>query len=218
MFEDQHHQADAATDTGELSPGRFPRRRKGCPCCDSDDGLAPPQVYQNQFQKYNPEPFVEKDIEPTIMSDDGPIAAPGVCRAALQRSVGKILYHTGFEEYQPSALDTITDIASDFFARLVRTIGEYRDAPKVPVPPAADGTRPDGPKWQSRYTNEEGVMHTFYENGVDIESIEAYAKDDIERLSSKLGVMHERMKAHLTDLLVSCIPLTVGPLQAFLAS
>lgn len=159
------------------------------------------QVYQNQFQKYNPEPFVEKDIEPTIMSDDGPIAAPGVCRAALQRSVGKILYHTGFEEFQPSALDTITDIASDFFSRLVRTIGDYRDVPKVPVPPAADGTRPDGPKWQPRYTTEEGVLHALYENGVDIESVEAHAKDDIERLSSKLGVMHERMKAHLTDLL-----------------
>jgi hypothetical protein len=32
----------------------------------------------------------------------------------LQRSVAKIFYHTGFEEYQPSALEAVTDIAADF--------------------------------------------------------------------------------------------------------
>ncbi|CZR64230.1 related to transcription regulator SPT7 [Phialocephala subalpina] len=152
------------------------------------------QMYNNQFPKYEPEPFIEADIEPHVVSDDGPIMATWVCKAALQRSVAKICYHAGFEELQPSALDVITDIAGDFFTKLVQTFNVYREAPKIPA-------NIPGAKWQERFTNEEVVLHTLSENGLDIESLESHVKDDVERLGSKLGVMHERMKAHLSDLL-----------------
>ncbi len=88
------------------------------------------QTYQNQFQKYEPEPFVEADIGQLVVSDDAPAISPGVCRAALQRSVGKLFYHAGFEDFQPSALDAITDIAGDYLTNLVRTLGVYSEAPK----------------------------------------------------------------------------------------
>src|ERR1700733_9020481 len=153
-------------------------------------------MYNNQFPKYEPEPFVEADIEPHVTSDDGPIMATWVCRATLSRSVAKLCYHAGFEELQPSALDVITDIAGDFFGKLARSFNIYREAPKVPAPGAESGR-----KLQDRYTNEEIVLHSLNENGLDIESLESYIKDDVERLGGKLGVMHERMKAHLSDLL-----------------
>ncbi|CAD6503020.1 BgTH12-02691 [Blumeria graminis f. sp. triticale] len=85
------------------------------------------QTYNNQFPRYEPEPFIEADIEPHVVSDDGPIMATWVCKAAMQRSVAK--------------------------------------------------------------------------NGLEIETLESYVKDDVERLGIKLGVMHERMRAHLSDLL-----------------
>jgi transcriptional activator SPT7 len=153
-------------------------------------------MYNNQFPKYEPEPFVEADIEPHVVSDDGPIMATWVCKAALSRSVAKICYHAGFEELQPSALDVITDIAGDFFSKLVQTFNVYREAPKVP---AIGGDI--GKNWQDRFTNEEVLLHTLNENGLDVETLESYAKDDVERFGVKLGVMHERMKAHLSDLL-----------------
>ncbi|RAL64693.1 hypothetical protein DID88_001725 [Monilinia fructigena] len=153
------------------------------------------QMYNNQFPKYEPAPFVEIDIEPHVTSDDGPIMSQWVCKAAMQRSVAKLCYHAGFEELQPSALDVITDIAEDFFGKLVKTFGVYREAHKVA---AAPGSRS---KWQERYTNEEVVLHSLGANGMDIESLEGYVKDDVERLGTKLSVMHERMKSHLTDLL-----------------
>lgn len=119
-----------------------------------------------------------------------------VCKAALSRSVAKLCYHAGFEELQPSALDVITDIAGDFFGKLARTFNVYREAPKVPA------TNPEsGKRFQERFTNEEILLHSLNENGLDIESLESYVKDDVERLGGKLGVMHERMKAHLSDLL-----------------
>jgi transcriptional activator SPT7 len=58
-----------------------------------------------------------------------------------------------------------------------------------------------GAKWQETFTDEEVVLHTLSENGLDVESLEGYVKDDVERLGTKLGVMHDRMKAHLSDLL-----------------
>lgn len=124
--------------------------------------------------------------------------SPWVCRAALQRSVAKICYHTGFEELQPSALDVITDIAADYFGKLVSSFNIYQEADRVPAAgPAAEA----GKQWQNRYTNEEVVLHTLNEQGLDVEALESYVKDDVERLGTKLSVMHDRMKAHLTDLL-----------------
>lgn len=121
-----------------------------------------------------------------------------VCRSALQRSVAKIFYHAGFEELQPSALDTITDIAGDYFQKLVRTFNVYREAEKKP----ASGAYADrGARFQPRFTPEEVILHTLNENGHDVDALESYARDDVERLSNKLGQLHERMKAHLADLL-----------------
>lgn len=155
-------------------------------------------MYNNQFPKYEPEPFIEADIEPHVTSDDGPIMATWTCKAAMQRSVAELCYHAGFEELQPSALDVITDIAGDYFGKLAQTFNLYRETPKVP---ANGNLASSGQKWQERFTNEEVVLHTLSENGLDVESLESYVKDDVERLGSKLGVMHERMKAHLSDLL-----------------
>ncbi|RKF71895.1 Transcriptional activator spt7 [Golovinomyces cichoracearum] len=156
------------------------------------------QTYNNQFPKYEPEPFVEADIEPHVVSDDGPIMATWVCKTAMQRSIAKICYAAGFEELQPSALDVITDIAGDYFGKIVQTLGLYREVPKIPVVGANTISEA---RFQERFTDEEVVLHTLSENGLEIETLESYVKDDVERLGLKLGVMHERMKAHLSDLL-----------------
>lgn len=141
---------------------------------------------------------MEADIEPQTVSIDGAVMSSWTCHAAFQRSVGKLCYHAGFEELQPSALDAITDLAADFFAKIAKSFSVYSEAPKVP----ATGTLADkGQRWQPAYTNEEIALHTLSENGFDVESLDSYAREDMDKLGSKLGVMHDRMKAHLTDLL-----------------
>ena len=172
-------------------------------------------MYQNQFQKYNPEPFVEQDVDTFVVCDDGPVMAPWVCRAALQRSVGQIFYHAGFEEFQPSALEAVTDITSDFFSRLVRTLGVYREAPKTTAARPSGVAEPETRKLVDKFTAEEIILHTLHENGLDVEGLESYVKDDVERLGSKLSVMHERMKSHLAELLVSAHTLQNGLLRHF---
>ncbi|CAK4032306.1 Transcriptional activator spt7 [Lecanosticta acicola] len=146
------------------------------------------QTYQNQFQKYEPQPFEEQDVETTVVSEDGPLMAPWVNRAALQRSVGKIFYHAGFEDYQPSALDSVTDVAIEYMTKIGQGLKLFNEQPATTAE-------------ASRFTVEEQVLHTLDEAGLDIEGLDTYIRDDVERLSTKLTVMHDRMKSHLADLL-----------------
>ncbi|KAI1097453.1 hypothetical protein F4804DRAFT_339180 [Jackrogersella minutella] len=156
------------------------------------------QVYANQFPKYNPEPFHEVDIEPHVVCGDDIVMAPQVCRAGLQRSVAKIFYHAGFEEFQPSAMDAITDIAADYFGKIIQTFKNYTEIEmKDPSPDFVQR----GFAAQPRFSDEEALLHTLNENGYTIEGLESYAKDEVERLGHKLTGIHERMKAHLGDLL-----------------
>ncbi|KAH8668439.1 hypothetical protein BX600DRAFT_480674 [Xylariales sp. PMI_506] len=156
------------------------------------------QMYQNQFPKYDPEPFVEHDIDPHVTYGDDLVMAPEVCKAALKRSVARIFYHAGFEEMQPSALDAVADIAADYFHKLGTTFKAYSEAErKDPTPLYAQR----GARVQPRYTDEEVLLHTLHENGYSVEDLETYAKDDLDRLGNKLASIHERMKAHLGDLL-----------------
>ncbi|KAJ5485973.1 hypothetical protein N7530_000273 [Penicillium desertorum] len=158
------------------------------------------QMYQNQFQKYQPEPFLEQDIEPHVMNDNGPVIAPWVCRAALQRSVAKIFYHTGFEEYQPSALEAVTDIAADFFQKLGATFKSYMETPKVPATESPESS-PSATEWKPAYTRSEIVLHTLSSVGIHIDELESYIKDDVDRLGTKLTTAHDRLKSLLTELL-----------------
>lgn len=165
-----------------------------------------PKTYQNQFQKYDPEPFHEADINPTVVSDDGPVMAPWVARAALQRSVGKMFYHAGFEDYQPSTLDAVTDVAGKYLRDLGRTLGIYSEAHKIPASAksALEETSTDSPqqsKFKPRFSAEEAVLHTLLENGTDLDQLTSYIEEDVSRLSSKLSTHHEHVKTYLAELL-----------------
>ncbi|KAF2433830.1 hypothetical protein EJ08DRAFT_583263 [Tothia fuscella] len=168
------------------------------------------QMYSNQFQKYDPQPFIEVPAPPIVVSDDGPFMAPYVCRATLQRAVGKIFYHAGYEETQPAALEAVTDVAIQFFHGLVQSLNLYNESCKVKTP--ADGLVKGEPAYQRRFSYEETILHTLDENGVELDALESYVKDDVDRLGGKLGVMHERMRSHLADLLRPALdPNQTGP-------
>ncbi|KAJ5601660.1 hypothetical protein N7510_011194 [Penicillium lagena] len=158
------------------------------------------QMYQNQFQKYNPEPFAEQDVEPHVMNDNGPVIAPFVCRAALQRSVAKVFYHTGFEEYQPSALEAVTDIASDFFLKIGETIKSYMETPHISDTESHE-VATSTTEWKPAYTQQEIILHTLSSVGIQIDELESYIKDEVDRLGTKLSTAHERLKYLLAELL-----------------
>ena len=172
------------------------------------------QTYQNQFQKYEPEPFQEADIEPMFVSDDGPVMPPAVGRAALQRSIAKLFYHAGFEDYQPSALDTITDVTADYMHRLTSTLLTYHNHAKVNpavaeslIDPTAVNQNPaDSPvpvinQWQPRFTSEEAILHMLQRNGQDLDALTSYVEEDVPRAGQKLAAQHEAARQYYQELL-----------------
>ena len=156
------------------------------------------QMYQGQFQKHDIIPFVEQDAQPHVMLDDGPVMAPNVCRAALQRTVAKLLVHAGFDETQPAAIDAITDMAGDYFTKIARTLNSYSQAPPVPVLAPSE---PSGVEWKQRFSVEECIQHSLLENGADLEALDSYVTEDIERTGTRLSKTHDSMKSHLAELL-----------------
>lgn len=150
------------------------------------------------------------------MSDNGPVISPWASRAALQRSVAKIFYHAGFEDYQPSTLDAITDIAADHFKHLVTTLNIYREAPMIQAialdtsfdetnmtaQPAAhlERTKSDVRQVRPRFTREEAILHTLQVNGHELETLTAYVEEEVPRISSKLTAHHESVRQHYADL------------------
>ena len=154
-------------------------------------------MYQGQFQKHEPALFVEQDIEPAVISEEGPPIAPSVSRAALQRSAAKLLVHAGFEEFQPAALDAITEMAGDYFTKLARTLNEYSQAPQVAIP--MPGSQECRVAFKARFTSEEIILHSLQENGADLDALDSYVTEEVDRAGSKLAVTHDRMKAHLAD-------------------
>lgn len=163
------------------------------------------QTYQNQFQKFQPEPFIEQDIPNHVISDSGPLMAPWVCKAAFQRSIGQVFFHAGFEEFQPSALEAITDLAGDFFKRLCTTLVNYKEDYKIPVAVAVPATQSQPAEIETKYqapnSTEESIVHTLHSSGVTINDLDLYVKEDVDRVGGRLTTMHDRMKAHLADLL-----------------
>lgn len=89
-------------------------------------------------------------------------------------------------------------MASDYFQKLIRTFNVYQEAEKKE---ASAQLKANGTRFQPRFTPEEIILHTLDENGCEITALEAYVKEDMDRLTTKLTGIHERMKFHLAELL-----------------
>ncbi|KAI4165048.1 MAG: hypothetical protein LQ342_001325 [Letrouitia transgressa] len=160
------------------------------------------QMYHGQFQKADPAPLIEQDIEPHVMNDDGPVMNSETCRSTFQRSIGKLFFHAGFEEFQPSALEAVTDLARDFFTKITKTLVDYLQRPKIGISKPIPGSFGESEiAWEQCFSMEEMILHTLQENGSDLEALDSYVKDEIDRSGTKLTVMQDRMRTHLAELL-----------------
>ena len=97
-------------------------------------------------------------------------------------------------------LDAVTDVASDFFHKIGETLKSYMETPKVPTTDSQE-VASSASQWKRAYTEPEVVLHTLSSVGTDVESLELYIKDDIERLGTKLTGAHDRLRSMLTELL-----------------
>ena len=122
----------------------------------------------------------------------------------MEQTVAKVLFHCGFEgpyttshsradraDFQPFAFDVVTNLAIEYMQDLGRTLTTYMN----------------NLDRRKRFTEEEMILHMLDLNGVrNLDQLETYIKDDIERYGTKLEDCHRRLKRFLTELLVRRIP------------
>ncbi|KAK9460836.1 uncharacterized protein V1516DRAFT_677792 [Lipomyces oligophaga] len=143
-------------------------------------------LYTAQLRSYNPEKLIEKDMEP-----EGRLPGHGdipreVAEACMRRSISKVAMHVGYEECQLLAMEGLTALAGEFMERLGRTLSLYLEANRG----------------ATRYSLEDTVMQTLYENGVyNLRDLETYVREDVDRLGVKLQDVRERMGMSLADYL-----------------
>ena len=134
-----------------------------------------------------------------------------VAEYVMEQTVAKILYHSGFEgtliiissltiDFQPFAFDVITNIAIEYMQDLGRTLTTYLNN----TDQRKKFTEEVVILSSTTHLQQEIILHMLDLNGVhNLEQLEMYIKDDIERYGTKLEDCHRRLKRFLTELLVS---------------
>lgn len=94
---------------------------------------------------------------------------------------------------------------------LSKTFHQYLTVPRVPVvEEVADSAEPKV-DWRPKYSIHESILQTLWDNGIELESLESYVKEDTDRMTNKLSTLHERMKSHLAELLRPALSTENGP-------
>jgi len=67
----------------------------------------------------------EVDAEEPVFVPDATAMNGELGRYVMEQAIAKLLYHTGFEDFQPSALDVMTSVAIEYLQDIGKTLRLY---------------------------------------------------------------------------------------------
>lgn len=141
------------------------------------------------------------NYEPLRVEQEGYDCAPcgeELAHALLKRTSSQILYHSGFEDFQPRALEAFTDMAGEYLCNLGKVMKLYSETPT--------GT----------YTAEDVLLHSLNEGGMpEIAALDAYVKEEIVTKHDKVISLHQRFKEYLNDFINGTIDGQLDPNSMF---
>lgn len=121
-------------------------------------------------------PDEEQELVPLILNQESG-------QALMQRTVVKLIEHAGFEGSQTSALAVLSDVATNYFMSLGKTLRVYWDG------------------YCNNMTDEEILTHTLYDNGIEaFQELEEYISDDIEKYGHRLNDIHRKLTSSYNEL------------------
>lgn len=139
-----------------------------------------PASYFRQLMESEP-PLRFEQIELYQSGYDAQPCGEELARSLLQRSSSHILYQAGFEDFQPEALESFTEIAAEFVKLIGKIMKEYTES-RQPL------------------TEEEILRHTLFEVGIpDLNVLEDYVVEEIDTKGEKIVGLHDRLKKFLND-------------------
>jgi transcriptional activator SPT7 len=122
------------------------------------------------------QPEEEQELVPLIINQEAG-------QALMQRTVVKLIEHAGFEGTQTSALSVLSDVATNYFMSLGKTLRVYWDG------------------YCNNMTDEEILTHTLYDNGIEaIQELEEYITDDIEKYGHRLNDIQRKLTSSYNEL------------------
>jgi transcriptional activator SPT7 len=164
----------------------------------------PPPSKQPEFDEHLWNSQLEEE---QFVPTDRLIITPEVGRYAMEQAIARMLFHTGFEghslcsmlilDFQASAFDLVTGVAIEYLQKIGATLTLYMTCTDTRSK-FAEEVRPS-----TTFLTQELLLHALDMNGVeDLEKLDVYIKDDIERYGTKLEDCHRRLKRFLSELLV----------------
>lgn len=103
----------------------------------------------------------------------------------MHKNVSKIAMSNGFETTQPSAINTLTDIADDYLSNLIKTMKLHYESTSL-----------------NTKTKEEILHLTLLENGIPCpDSLYCYIENEFKKKTKKLKDIKFKLEAFLKDLL-----------------
>ncbi|KAI8644737.1 hypothetical protein BD408DRAFT_412817 [Parasitella parasitica] len=101
----------------------------------------------------------------------------------MQRTIIQLLTHAGFEGAQGGPLNVMTELMSEYFSNIGKTLKSYCDTHGHDM------------------TGEEILLHSLHENGVDqLDDLVGYVTDDVEKYGHRLRDVNRRLESTYQDL------------------
>lgn len=145
------------------------------------------QQYVHRTQMVQPaiEYLQENDIDEISKLKNHDIYANDVQFATLRRAISKIAMHTGFETTEPSAINTLTQVAERYLLNIARTLKLHCES---------DST--------NSYDNRETLLLTLLENGIDKpDDLFTYVQEKAIKHLVKLKDLRQKLAGFFKDLL-----------------
>ncbi|CAO3694480.1 unnamed protein product [Umbelopsis ramanniana] len=165
-----------ASQVGEADAAS-PRSNDGASAAPYGDGSEWSSQVDESIIRERKESVDQQELVPLILNQDAG-------QELMQRTVVKLIEHAGFEASQSSALAVLSDVATNYFSSLGKTLRVYWDT------------------YCNKMSDEEILTHTLYDNGViSIQELEDYIHDDIEKYGHRLNDIHRKLTSSYNELI-----------------
>ncbi|OLL23440.1 Transcriptional activator spt7, partial [Neolecta irregularis DAH-3] len=141
-------------------------------------------IHPHHYKQYDSKEFLQQDGQPSYFLETPLLFQRGYCIILDFR----VSYCPAglISDFEPLALDAFAEITAEFFHKIASTIRLFSDNHKT-------GTR---------YSMEQVLLLSLNRNGIpDLDVLESYVKDDIERYGCKLQDINKKMVMFLAALL-----------------
>lgn len=142
-------------------------------------------VHHTQMKQPEIEPIREVDVDPVSKLPNHDISSNDIQFAVLRRNIAKVAMQTGFETTEPTAINTLTQLAERYLGNLIKTMKLHCES-----------------STSNRLTERETLLVSLVENGVDKpDDLYTYVQEKIMKQLDKLVDLRAKLSNFLKELL-----------------